>query len=169
MCAANARIVENTIQIQHYPLAWASWNRSDKRSSRSSQVNQISALERWALSQCIVFYVCLKARRLTHAWARDDTMGWYVNENGQQSRTKARRAAFRCHADSAAIRPCWRPCPSPGAQTTRKRRRFVRKATQTAVRPPENTSPRGPRAVRSSSEGRMKCFADRLADHGRYV
>ena len=70
--------------------------------------------------------------------------------------------ACRCHADNAAIRPCWKPFPSPGVQTTRKRQPLTRKAAYSVYRLSENMGSRGPRTVRSSPGGRMWCFAERI-------
>ena len=84
VCAAKARIVENTILNQHYPLARAGWRRAFQPSKRSYQVGRASSRQPSARSDSIVFYMCLKAPWLLRAWVCDGTIGWYVNENGQQ-------------------------------------------------------------------------------------
>ena len=84
VCAAKARIVENTILNQHYPLARAGWRCAFQPSKRSYQVGRASSRQPSARSDSFVFYVCLKAPWLLRAWVCDGTIGWYVNENGQQ-------------------------------------------------------------------------------------
>ena len=70
--------------------------------------------------------------------------------------------ACRCHADNAAIRPCWRPFPSPAFQTARERGPLTRKTAYSVYRLSENMGSRGPRIVRSSPGGRMWCFAEQI-------